>query len=306
MRCHSRHESTSPGAKCDKKYDKIGSNMIKGVWFCLILSTWFNLTSIQRLYHQILFHFFTHKSLLIPISAPEPFQAVLEWPHETHSSQCFPHKFHSETHDFFCVLQIQIYFETRTTHLFFWQIFPQRRFCWYQVVVEIQGVAACWPQSSLRCRLRHQLRPNRHFLSISGNGVVLSGVFNRFFTSQKDLSSSNKKRYIFLLKEKMFHKSSEWKATFLFLLTIEVFFIVTGPAGTSRVSFVRFRVCLAAFDFHCFGPWQWHWQLNSLRAVNTSIRGLVHNSPCPFTEESNLGQPVEPSRTIPTWIPNVQ
>ena len=77
--------------------DMIGSNMIKGVWCCLIffnLLQYFNPSIPSKLLRIYLLHCFTHKSPF-PIPAPEPFQAVLEWPHETHFTVT-THKFQSE------------------------------------------------------------------------------------------------------------------------------------------------------------------------------------------------------------------
>ena len=121
MRCHSRHESTSPGAKCDKDYDKIGSNMIEGVWFCLILSTWFNL--IQYFNPASIPSKFV--SLLHPQISINPnlcsrtlsgCSGVASW--DTHFT-VFPSQVSFRNSRFFCGLQIQIYLKQEKLTLCF-------------------------------------------------------------------------------------------------------------------------------------------------------------------------------------------
>ena len=150
MRCHSRHESTSPGAKCDKDYDKIGSNMIEGVWFCLILSTWFNLIQ----YFNPACIPWKFASLLHPQISINPnlcsrtlsgCSGVASW--DTHFT-VFPSQVSFRNSRIFCGLQIQIHLKQEKLTSVVPLNFSLATLGWCQVGVEKHNVRSspccCW------------------------------------------------------------------------------------------------------------------------------------------------------------------
>ena len=208
----------------------IGSNMIKGVWCCLIFSIWFN-TSIHP-YHQNCWEYicFTASPTNLPSQSllPNPFR--LFWSGlMRHISQWLTsfRKNKIKTKEFALCLLVFL----STSLLFSFAIFftPEIHTCGKHDVSEILGLqrAGCNHRSDACC----------------GTSCAQTGISSApkllWFHISKDFSST--------FAEKNVSQSFEWRWP-LFLLTIEVFLLSLVQRVYHefiRVSFVWSRVWLA-------------------------------------------------------------